>query len=488
VSVSSPGDGEGVQSLVTTARAVVTSGSFLTFTRNELLTWYAINGHLLMVEQVLAVGDVLRELQELASLLVDPPAHRPAAVSDLNPVAGVTGNAVADVPIPVLAGPGKSAADDACVFLCFDGFSHRTNSRSPSVLSAFARDYNVNIAYWRLLRFEERSEAISLVTAPTNTHALFAGSLRSWITYYTPLAPAERHRFFRGSTSGLLLLRDLGFLEKVDDFASLMSLNWGVQPLAGSKPLLSARDFMSSSGDISVRRTAFDDAVRADLLRTVDAVHILKNWVTCLSVVTLNPQILVSFTSHDVEGIFAISCETLNPVVSLMLIWRSIATTTDSLRSDRSAAVDSDSVSDLATYSVFRSRSAVITDWFMSRLVSSLALPTGGFYDAGRSSRSARDYFLDFAPAPATRVNPFQAQRPDSSAKVAPSTLPCAYAYLAKFHPSLSIACTSGNCSFTHEFDTRASSLDAVRKVVSNVRSETVLGSRRKDILEALDI
>jgi hypothetical protein len=239
---------------VLAARYMVSSGNFLMLTKDELVSWFSGNGHHLMVDQTLAVGKVLVQLRDIASAMVNSPAAR----------------SVVPTPPPVLDASGKSVIDDAFSFICFDDYQHRTTSRSTAVLFTLARDYNLDIAYWRLLRFNDRTDAVTLVSTHTNAHALSAGSLRAWLNYYRPLPPETRQRFFSGASAGLILLGDLGFLVKLEEFASLMSLNWGVRPLTGSKPVLSARNFLSSNGGVSERKSAFDDAVRSCSLRTVD--------------------------------------------------------------------------------------------------------------------------------------------------------------------------------------------------------------------------
>jgi hypothetical protein len=149
------------------ARYVISSGDYCRFTKDELVSWFSVNDHLLMVEQTLAVGEVLIQLRDIASTMVVSPAAR----------------SVVSTPPPVLDASGKSVIDDAFIFICFDGYQHLTMSRSTAVLSTLARDYNLDIAYWRLLRFDDRTEAVTLVSTHTNVHALSAESLRSWLNY-----------------------------------------------------------------------------------------------------------------------------------------------------------------------------------------------------------------------------------------------------------------------------------------------------------------
>ena len=458
----------------------VNSRVFMNRTYLDLQSWYNLHIDFLSVQNAIEVGEVLTRM------------------AALRPVPGVSVRVLPDgetVPAGTVASVspnGKSIVEPSPFsFVCFDGFQHETISKSTSVLATYARDYNTDIAFWRLLRYNDRQGAISLVTNAMSPHALCPAALRLWLVYYIPLTPSDRHEYLKNASADLNLLEDLGFLKDQDAFASLVTLNWGVIPTA-SKTHLSARNFAGTrevadaSGALgSARCLEFDQAVRSDTLRTTEAVRILSNWVSCLTAVTLNPAVRTAYVNSGLEDSFASTCETLSPVIALSMVWRSIATSTNLLRHDyrstESASDDSDSL-----FNILRARDISVANWLFGHLVSSLALPNSVFYDAIRAASSARSYFLGFLPATSARSRGQAAAGKQDMIKAPAGSLPCVYAYLAEFHPSLDVKCTSTSCSFTHSFPSRESVLDAVTKVVSNVRTDSVLGTRREEILSTL--
>jgi len=455
---------------------------FMNRTYLDLNSWYNLHIDYLSVQNAIEVGEVLSKMAALRSIPGVPESVFP--VKETVP-AGV---AVSDTP------NGKSNVEpdlSPFSFVCFDGYRHETLSKSTSVLASYARDYSGDIAFWRLLRYSDRRGAISLVTNAMNPHSLNPEALRLWLLYYAPLPPRERHEYLQDASAELNLLEDLGFLTDPDTFASLVTMNWGVIPTS-SKTHLSARDFAGTREVVdtsgfpgSARCLDFDHAVRSDTLRTAEAVRVLSNWVSCLTAVTLNPEVRTAYVNSGLERFFSSICETLSPVVALSTVWRSIATSTNLLRHDcRSTESTSDDSESL--FNILRARDISVVNWLFKNLLSSLALPTSPFYDAVRAASSAKSYFGGFFPATTARPRGQAAAVKQDAIKAPAGSLPCVYAYLAEFHPSLDVKCTSNSCSFTHSFPSKESVLDAVKKVVSNVRTDSVLGMRREEILSTL--
>jgi len=397
---------EGAVGSVKDANETVENDDYLGLSVSELHAWFKENGESLSVKNTLIVGDILARV----SAYHVPPSF-PVSSSSVTPASSLSSGK--------LNGNTESVS---CAFVCFDGFTHETTSKSTSVLSSYARDYNADIAYWRLLRVTDRSEAITLVTTPTSPHTLSASALRLWLAYYTPMPPADRHFFLVSASAELNLLGDLGFLADRDAFAGIVAFDWGVMPHHHSKMSLSARHFAgtravadASGSPVYSRCLEFDSAVRENSLRTVEAVRVISNWVTCLMAVTLNPEVYASYVRSGLGDSLVSACETLTPVIALSKVWRAIATTTDMLRHDYRSSTPTP-VGEPTLFPVLRARDSSVTDWLFQKLVASLVLPTGVFYDATRAASTAKSYFLEFVPVPPTQRTRDQMAAPKSDA------------------------------------------------------------------------
>jgi hypothetical protein len=383
----------------------------------------------------------------------------------------------------------------------FDGRGMFVDSSNSAVITAASLAYNADSPRWRLLGDDPlRSLAKGAITTTLAPFSFNSELLRNFLLSQNSVFKEEKHDLFKVPSP---------YLNSATDH--LLSQGWLHDPLL-FKGLAGAHfDSQGRSNEVLLHPGHFlpgktREVALLSYMEELDTgltsgQEIIRNLVVCLTGVFFAPDLLLEYKRLDVENKFSENSPRCSQEVLIGQFHRELQRSISLLRQDmRSNGQETAVGSGVLLQKVFSERGAGVAKWLMERLGKSLDISTAS------SLPQARDLAIKFlrslaggdggrAPSPA----PFAARSaspipPGHVSTATPSAAghaprPCVYSFLGQFCPNLGLKCVVGEaCSFSHSFgDQAGKALKAVRSVLDGVPHTSNLGSRRPEIVRALD-
>ena len=390
-------------------------------------------------------------------------------------------------------------------FMDFDKYPMYVDSTNSGVISAACLAYNSEILRWRLLGGDPlRSLALGVFTATTTPLTFSPELLRVFLLSQHSVFAEEKHELFstpsRYLWSATDYLHSMGWLGDPLLFRSLAGAQFEPQGRSGETLLHPGHFYPGNSREEALQ--AYVSELDSRLTRGRE---ILLNLVTCLAGVFLSPDLLSEFKRLNMEDKFSENHPRCSQEVLIAQFHRELQRCTHLLRRDlRANAQETSLGSGVLLKDVFRERGGRIAKWLMERLSSSLNVTAASGLtqardqavkflkelagDVGRALPHVSSVYRSASPALSSARSASPAISGPAPSGV-PVSRPCVYAFLGKFCPSLGFKCAVGDtCSFSHSFsDLDGKSVKIVRSVVEGLPSVSNLGSRRPEILIALD-
>jgi hypothetical protein len=363
-------------------------------------------------------------------------------------------------------------------FLDYDLFSVFVDTSHSGQIAIAAAAYNKEILRWRLLGNDPRRSLAFSVLLAQGSFEVDSDHIREFFRVQGGIPfPDMRHALFQDTDPYLFTASDLlvnqGFLLDVKVFRALSVLNIGNRALKGeSVRLVAAHFYPGVSRDAAMK--SFSEDVRSPNSGVLRGAELVGNLVTLLSGIFFCPELGGEFKKLNGLGTFSRNSTQSSQQVMLAQLFREVADCVDLLRSDlRKSAIPAHQGKEALLASVFKDRSGVGV-WFASRLVAALAIKASS--GLLRAHEAAVTYLTDGLVLSAVAVAPAAVQ----------SSGPCAYGFLAAYHPELKIVCSQPVCRYSHVFS--ASTGPAVKAIVESATVHSPLGARRAEILSVLNL